>query len=71
VEEHDKPEHDHAAVSVFIWYVIAGMIVACTVLVMTTKGIKAMPFDAVGLVGAVVFAVASLGMAQFVKRQEH
>ena len=71
MEEHDTPEHDHTAVSVIIWYIIAGMIVACTALVMLAKGIKAMPFDSIGLIGAILFTVAAVAMAQYVKRQHH
>ena len=62
---------DHTAVSVIIMYVIAGMIIACTALVLAFKGVNAMPYDAIGLVGAGVFTAAALGMAQYVKRNAH
>jgi hypothetical protein len=65
----EVPEHDHTAVSVLIMYIIAGMIVACTALVMLTHdGVNGMPHRWIGVVGAVAFTVAAVGMAQFVKR---
>ena len=67
MEAHEKPEND--PVSVIIWYIIAAMIVACTALVLLAKGVKAMPFDYIGVVGAVLFTVAALAMSRHVKRQ--
>jgi hypothetical protein len=62
---------DHAAVAKTVMYIIAGMIAACVGLVLSVKGLDAMPFKVFGLVGAVVFFVAALSMAQYVKRQSH
>ena len=52
---------DHTAVSVFIMYTIAVTIVMCNVIVILAKGVDAMPFDYLGIVGSVVFVAAALG----------
>ena len=63
---------DHTAVSVFVMYTIAITIVVCNVLVLLAKGVDAMPFDILGVIGSVVFAGAAVAMAQYVKHQpEH
>jgi small-conductance mechanosensitive channel len=63
---------DHTAVSVFVMYTIAVTIVVCNVIVILAKGVDAMPFDYLGIVGSVVFIAAAIGMAQYVKHQpEH
>ncbi len=65
----DVPENDHTAVSVLIMYIIAGMIVACTALAMLTHdGVNGMPHRWLGVIGAIAFTVAAIGMAQHVKR---
>lgn len=60
---------DHTAVSVFIMYTIAITIVVCDVLVLLAKGMDALPFGVIGLLGSAVFVAAALGMAQYVKHQ--
>ena len=63
---------DHTAVSVFVMYLIAGTFVVCDAIVLLAKGIDALPFGVIGLIGSFCFIVAALGMAQYVKRQaEH
>ncbi len=63
---------DHTAVSVFVMHTIAITIVLCNVLVLLAKGVDAMPFGILGVIGSVVFVAAALGMAQSVKHQpEH
>lgn len=52
------------AVSRGILYIIAGMIALCTLVVLAFKGIKAMPFDWIGLVGAIVLAAVSLALTR-------
>ena len=60
---------NHTAVSVFIMYTIAITIVVCDVLVLLAKGMDALPFGVIGLLGSAVFVAAALGMAQYVKHQ--
>jgi len=62
---------DHTAVSVIVMYIIAVTFVLMTALVLLAKGLDAMPFGIWGLLGAVVFTVAAILMAQYVKRQPH
>ena len=52
---------DHTAVSVFVMYLIAVTIVACDVLVLLAKGVDAMPFGIIGVIGSLVFVAAALG----------
>ena len=60
---------DHTAVSVFVMYLIAGTFVVCDAIVLLAKGLDALPFGAIGLIGSFCFIVAALAMAQYVKRQ--
>jgi hypothetical protein len=63
---------DHTAVSVRVMHLIAGTIIAGNVLVILAKGVDAMPFDYIGIVGSAVFVAAAFGMAHYVKHQpEH
>lgn len=63
---------DHTAVSVRVMHVIAITIVVCDAIVLLAKGVDAMPFGILGVIGSVVFIAAALGMAQYVKHQpEH
>jgi hypothetical protein len=62
---------DAGAVSKWVMYIIAGMILFCLVLVLLAKGVKALPHDYIGIVGAVIFMVAALAMARYVQRQSH
>jgi FtsH-binding integral membrane protein len=62
---------NHTAVSVVVMYTIALTIVLCTLIVLVFKGVDAMPYDAIGIVGAVIFTGVAIGMAQYVKRQAH
>ena len=50
-------------------YMIAITIVVCNVIVLLAKGVDAMPFDILGVIGSVVFIAAAIGMAQYVKHQ--
>ncbi len=38
-------------------------------LVLLAKGVDAMPFGILGVIGSLVFVAAALGMAQYVKHQ--
>ena len=70
MEHQEVQENDHTAVSVLVMHIIAGMLVACTALVMLTHdGVNGMPHRWVGLIGAIAFTALSVGMAQYVKRQ--
>ena len=60
---------DHTAVSVFVMYLIAGTIIVCDAIVLLAKGIDAMPFGIIGVIGSLVFVAAALAMAQYVKHQ--
>ncbi len=60
---------DHTAVSVRVMYVIAGTFIVCNAIVLLAKGVDAMPFGIIGVLGSLVFVVAALAMAQYVKRQ--
>jgi hypothetical protein len=51
-------------VSKIVMYIIAATIALCTALVLLAKGVDAMPYGAIGLVGAGVFFVVSLGMTR-------
>ncbi len=62
---------NHTAVSTIVMYTIALTIALCSIIVLVFKGVDAMPYDAVGIVGAVVFVAVAIGMAQYVKRQAH
>jgi hypothetical protein len=62
---------DHTAVSVIVMYIIAGTFVLMTALVLVAKGLDAMPFGIWGLIGALLFTIAAVLMAQYVKRQPH
>ncbi len=63
---------DHTAVSVFVMYTIAITIVVCNAIVLLAKGVDAMPFGIIGVIGSVVFAAAAIAMARYVKHQpEH
>ena len=63
---------DVTAVSVFVMYLIAVTIVVCDAIVLLAKGVDAMPFGVIGILGSLVFIVAALAMAQYVKHQpEH
>ena len=53
-----------------IMYVIATTILVCTAMVLVFKGIDAMPFNWVGLVGAVLFFAAALGMTRLPAEHE-
>jgi hypothetical protein len=67
-----QPDHsDHVAVSKWVMYIIAGMILACLTLVLVAKGVDAMPFKYYGVVGALIFMTAAISMAFYVKRQHH
>jgi hypothetical protein len=60
---------DHTAVSVFVMYLIAVTIVVCDAIVLLAKGVDAMPFGVIGIIGSLAFIVAALAMAQYVKHQ--
>ena len=60
---------DHTAVSVFVMHTIAATFVVCNAIVLLAKGVDAMPFGIIGVIGSAVFIVAALAMAQYVKRQ--
>ena len=60
---------DATAVSVFVMYLIAVTIVVCDAIVLLAKGVDAMPFGMIGIIGSLVFIVAALAMAQYVKHQ--
>jgi hypothetical protein len=60
---------DHTAVSVFVMYTIATTIVVCNAIVLLAKGLDAMPFGILGVVGSAVFIAAAIAMAQYVKHQ--
>lgn len=63
---------DHTAVSVFVMYTIAITIVVCNAIVLLAKGVDAMPFGILGVIGSAVFTAAAIAMAQYVKHQpEH
>jgi hypothetical protein len=62
---------DHTAVSVIVMYIIAITFVLMTALVLLAKGLDAMPFGIWGLLGAALFTIAAVLMAQYVKRQPH
>jgi hypothetical protein len=62
---------DHAAVSVIVMYIIAITFVVCDLMVLAFKGLDAMPFGIYGLIGSLLFILAAVGMAQYVKRQPH
>ena len=63
---------DHTAVSVRVMHLIATTIVVCDAIVLLAKGMDALPFGVIGLIGSAVFIAAALGMAQYVKHQpEH
>ena len=47
-----------------IMYVIATTILVCTVMVLAFKGVSAMPFNWIGLIGAVLFFAAAVGMTR-------
>ena len=48
-----------------VMYIIAVTIVVMTAIVLIFKGVNAMPFDWIGVVGAVVFTVAALAMTRY------
>lgn len=60
---------DHTAVSVRVMHLIAITIAVCVAIVLLAKGVDAMPFGILGVIGSVVFIAAALGMAQYVKHQ--
>jgi ABC-type proline/glycine betaine transport system permease subunit len=60
---------DHTAVSKWVMYIIATTIAVCTLGVIVFKGVDSMPHNAIGIVGAAVFFVAALAMAQYVQRE--
>ena len=60
---------DHTAVSVFVMYLIAITIVVCNAIVLLAKGVDAMPFGFIGVIGSLVFIAAAVAMAQYVKHQ--
>ena len=60
---------DHTAVSVRVMYIIAVTFVVCDAIVLLAKGIDALPFGVIGLIGSFVFIAAALAMAQYVKGQ--
>ena len=60
---------DHTAVSVRVMYIIAITFVVCDAIVLLAKGIDALPFGVIGLIGSFVFIVAALAMARYVKNQ--
>jgi hypothetical protein len=62
---------DHTAVSKIVMYIIAVTFVLCDALVLLAKGLDAMPFGIYGLIGSLVFIVAAVLMAQYVKHQPH
>jgi hypothetical protein len=47
-----------------IMYIIASTILVCTLMVLAFKGVNAMPFNWIGVVGAGVFLVAALAMTR-------
>lgn len=47
-----------------IMYIIAATIAVCTALVLVAKGVDAMPFGWIGVVGAVIFLVAAIAMTR-------
>jgi len=53
-----------------IMYVIAATILVCSSMVLVFKGVNAMPFNWIGLIGAVVFFVAALAMTR-ISPDEH
>ena len=63
---------DHTAVSVFVMYTIAITIVVCNAIVLLAKGVDAMPFGIIGVIGSVVLAAAPTARARYGKHQpEH
>jgi Zn-dependent protease with chaperone function len=62
---------DHSAVSVIAMYIIAITFVLMVALVLAVEGLDGLPFGIWGLVGSIMFIVAALLMAQYVKRQPH
>ena len=66
-----QDDSDHTAVATTVMYIIASTLVACCAGVLAFKGINAMPFKVYGVIGAAIFVVAALAMAQYAKRQAH
>ena len=66
-----QDDSDHTAVAMTVMYIIAITLVVCSAGVLAFKGINAMPFKVYGVIGAAIFVVAALAMAQYAKRQAH
>jgi hypothetical protein len=62
---------DHVAISKYVMWIIAGMILFCLVLVLLAKGVDALPHKEWGIVAAVIFMGAALSMAWYVQRDHH
>ena len=60
-EKHRDP---HEKVGKIVMYIIAITLFVCSVCVIVFKGVDAMPYDWIGVAGAVVFIVAALAMTR-------
>jgi len=54
----------HAQVGKIVMVIIAVTLVLCSVGVILFKGVDAMPYDWVGVIGAALFAIAALAMTR-------
>ena len=61
---HEKHSDPHEKVGKIVMYIIAITIVVCSAAVILFKGVDAMPYDWIGVAGAVVFVVAALAMTR-------
>ena len=58
-------------VSRAILYIIAGTIVLCTVIVLAFKGISGMPFEWIGVIGAIALVAVSLALTRLPHPSSH
>jgi hypothetical protein len=54
----------HAKVGAIVMWIIAITLVVCTAGVLLFKGVNAMPYDWIGVIGAAIFAVAAVAMTR-------
>jgi hypothetical protein len=54
----------HAKVGMIVMWIIAITLVVCTVGVILFKGVDAMPYDWIGVIGAAIFTVAAIAMTR-------
>ncbi len=59
------------AVSRGILYIIAGTIALATLIVVGFKGISGMPYDWIGLIGAIILAAVSLALTRLPHPSSH